>query len=86
MLFRSLDEPPKIPMFTGSREKRPSQALTQAVTEFAKATRHLWCVVSPPITKCTHGEHGNYDLTIVILWNDHYDLNFNVGMSDDSKK
>ena len=50
--------------------------------------RHLRCVVSPPImiTKCTHGEHGNYDLTIIILWNDHYDFNFNVGMSDDSKK
>ena len=27
-----------------------------------------------------------YDFTIIILWNDHYDLNFNVGMSDDSKK
>ena len=51
-------------------------------------TRHLRCVVSPPIMikKCTHGEHRNYDLTIIILWNDHYDLNFNVGMSDDSKK
>ena len=51
------------------------------------STRHLLCVVSPPIMiKCTHGEHGNYDLTIIILWNDHYDFNFNVGMSDDSKK
>ena len=32
-------------------------------------TRHLRCVVSPPIiiTKCTHGKHGNYDLTIMIL-------------------
>ena len=33
-----------------------------------------------------YGEHGNYDLTIIILCNDHYDFNFNVGMSDDSKK
>ena len=27
-----------------------------------------------------------YDLTTIILWNDHYDLNYNVGMSEDSKK
>ena len=51
-------------------------------------TRHLWCVVSLPIiiTKCTDGKHGNYDLTVIILLNNHYDLNFNVGLSDDSKK
>ena len=50
----------------------------------ATPTRHLGCVVSPPImiTECTHGEHGKYDLTIIILWNDHYDFNFNVGMND----
>ena len=43
-------------------------------------TRHLRCVVLPliMITKCTDGKHGN-------LWNNH-DLNFNVGLSDDSKK
>ena len=33
-----------------------------------------------------YGKHGNYDLTIIILWNIHYDLNFNVGLSDDCKK
>ena len=51
-------------------------------------TRHLRCVVSPPIiiTKCTDGEYGNYDLTIIILWNNHYNLNFNAALSDDSKK
>ena len=29
---------------------------------------------------CTDGnwEHGNYDLTIIILWNNHYNLNFKV--------
>ena len=29
---------------------------------------------------CTDGnwKHGNYDLTIIILWNNHYNLNFNV--------
>ena len=45
------------------------------------------CVVSPLIiiTKCTDGKHRNYDLTIIILWNNHY-LKFNVGLSDDSKK
>ena len=51
-------------------------------------TRHLRCVVSPPIimTKCTDEKHGNYDLTIIILWNNYYNLNFNVGLSGDSKK
>ena len=51
-------------------------------------TRHLRCMVSPPIiiTKCTDGKYGNYDFTIIILWNNHYNLNFNVGLSDDSKK
>ena len=45
-------------------------------------------MVSPPIiiTKCTDGKHKNYDLTIIILWENHYNLNFNVGLSDDSKK
>ena len=32
------------------------------------------------ISKCTDGKHGNYDLIIIILWNNHYDLNFNVGL------
>ena len=46
-------------------------------------------MVSPPIiiTKCTDGKHGNYDLIIIILiWNNHYNLNFNVGLSDDSNR
>ena len=36
--------------------------------------KHLRCVVSLPITitKCTDGKYGNYDLTIIILWNNHY--------------
>ena len=38
------------------------------------------------ITKCTDGKHGNYDLTIIILWNNLLNLNFNVRLSDDSKK
>ena len=48
-------------------------------------TRYLQCVVLPliKITKCTDGKHRNYDFTIIILWNNHYNLNFNVG---DSKK
>ena len=62
--------------------------MSTIIVNYSDKTRHLRCVVSLPImiTKCTHGEHGNYDFTIIILWNDHYDLNFNVGMSDDSKK
>ena len=42
------------------------------------------CVVSLSIiiTKCTDGKHGNYDLTIIILWNNHYNLNFNVGQQE----
>ena len=45
-------------------------------------TRHLWCMVSPPIivTKCTDGKHGNYDLTSNLI------ININVGLSDNSKK
>ena len=32
-------------------------------------------------------ENTNYDLTaIIILCNNHYNFNFNVGLSDDSKK
>ena len=34
----------------------------------------------------TDGKHGNYDLTIIILWNNLLNLNFNVRLSDDSKK
>ena len=34
-------------------------------------------VVSPPtkIIKYTDGKHRNNDLTIIILWNNHYNLN-----------
>ena len=35
--------------------------------------------------QCTDGKNGNYDLTIIIFIY-YYNLNFNVGLSDDSKK
>lgn len=37
--FRSLEEPPRVPMFVGGREKRPNQVqmLTSAVSEMARA-------------------------------------------------
>ena len=42
-------------------------------------TRHLRFVVSPPIiiTTCTW--------TMIYLWNNHYNLIFNVGLSDNSE-
>ena len=51
---------------------------------FILIMRHLWCVVLPliMITKCTDGKHKNYDLIIIILWNNHYNLNFNVGQQE----
>ena len=61
--FRSIDEPPRVPIFTGGREKRPNhvQALTSAVTEMAKA-------ISTPrgnsSTECTSG--GSMQNTIGI--------------------
>lgn len=38
-MYRSLDDPPRVPVFTGGREKRPNQVqmLTTAVSEMARA-------------------------------------------------
>ena len=63
---RSLDDAPRVPIFTGGREKRSNhvQALTTAVTEMAKAMTPTGRA-SPAPTACTpaagisHGKVAN---------------------------
>ena len=52
---RSLDDPPRVPIFTGGREKRPNQVqvLTTAVTEMAKAMATPTGRASPATTTST---------------------------------
>ena len=56
---RSLDDPPRVPVFTGGREKRPSQVqvLTNAVSEMARAIGGANTSASPSTStpRCSTG-------------------------------
>ena len=64
------------PLAASGRSKEHNEE-PQNYTEALDVMRHLRCMVLPPIiiTKCTDGKHRNYDLIIIILWNNHYNLN-----------